>query len=298
MALSDNLRGAALMTVAMVAFTTNDTFMKAATAEVPVFEAIVLRGVLTTTALLIMSLGMGGLQLRIAKDDRIWVALRTFGEVGGTFTFLQALKHMPLANLSAILQFLPLAVTLTAALLFGEKVGWRRMTAIAVGFVGVMLIVRPGTEGFDRWSILGLLSVACVVIRDLATRRISTGMSSVTVAFLAGLSVTVGAALMLPFTAVEPVSALRLGQLVGAAGFLIVGYLTVVMAMRVGDVAVIAPFRYTSLVAAIILGWLVFHQWPDGWTLLGSAIVVATGIYTFYRERRLGRQKLQPTEVG
>lgn len=298
MALSDNLRGAALMAVAMVAFTTNDTFMKAATAEVPVFEAIVLRGVLTSAALLIMSLWMGGLQLRLAKSDRIWIWLRTFGEVGGTFTFLQALKHMPLANLSAILQFLPLAVTLTAALLFGEKVGWRRMTAIAVGFVGVMLIVRPGTEGFDRWSILGLMSVACVVMRDLATRRISSGMSSVTVAFLAGLSVTVGAALVLPFTAVEPVSVLRAAQLFGAAGFLIVGYLTVVMAMRVGDVAVIAPFRYTSLVAAITLGWLVFHQWPDGWTLLGSAIVVATGIYTFSRERRLGRQRLQPTEVG
>ncbi len=298
MALSDSLRGAALMTVAMVAFTINDTFMKAATAEVPVFEAIVLRGALTTAALLIMSLRMGGLQLQVARGDRLWIGLRTFGEVAGTFTFLLALKHMPLANLSAILQFLPLAVTLTAALLLGERVGWRRLTAIGVGFVGVMLIVRPGTEGFDRWSILGLLSVACVVMRDLATRRISSGMSSVTVAFLAGLSVTAGAGLMLPFTDVAPVSALRAAQLAGAAGFLIVGYLTVVMAMRVGDVAVIAPFRYASLVAAIILGWLVFGQWPDGWTLLGSAIVVATGIYTFSRERRIGRQRLQPTEVG
>ncbi|MCX8507553.1 MAG: DMT family transporter, partial [Rhodobacteraceae bacterium] len=164
---------------------------------------------------------------------------------------------------------------------------------------GVMMIVRPGTDGFDRWSVLGLLSVACVVMRDLATRRISGTMPSVTVAFLAGISVTLGAALVLPFTDIAPVSPLRLAQLGGAAAFLIIGYMTVVMAMRVGDVAMIAPFRYASLVAAILLGWLVFGQWPDHWTLIGSAIVVATGVYTFSRERLRTRQMLaQMSEAG
>ncbi|MGB5870996.1 MAG: DMT family transporter [Albidovulum sp.] len=289
MVLSDNLRGAALMMAAMIGFTLNDACMKAVTENLPVFQAIALRGVLTLTALAAIGLAMGQLRLAVPGGDRLWIALRTLGEVGGTFTFLTALKHMPLANLSAILQSLPLAVTLAGAVLLREPVGWRRISAILIGFVGVMMIVRPGTEGFDRWSVLGLVSVGFVVLRDLATRRISRAVPSVTVAFYAALSVALGAVCVLPFGEVVPVSARHAGLIAGAAGFLIVGYLTVVMAMRVGDIAVVAPFRYTSLVAAILLGWGVFGEFPDHWTLAGALIVVATGIYTFYRERRLGR---------
>ena len=291
MALSDNLRGAALMTAAMVAFTCNDAFMKAATTTLPVFEAIVLRGTLTTLALAALAWRMGALSLSVPPGDRFWVALRVLGEVSSTYTFLFALKHMQIANLSAILQFLPLAVTLTAALLLGEKIGWRRLSAILVGFVGVMLIVRPGTDGFDRWSALGLLSVAGVVVRDLSTRRISREVPSLTVAFLAALSVTLGAALALPFTEVAPMSVQNALQIVGASAFIIIGYLTVVMSMRVGEVSIVAPFRYTSLVAAILLGWLFFGQWPDRLTMIGAAIVVSTGIYTFYRERKLSQAR-------
>jgi len=290
MALSSNMRGAALMTAAMVAFTCNDAFMKAATVTLPVFEAIVLRGLLTTVALVVIAWRTGALRLRVEAADRGWIGLRILGEVSSTFTFLLALKHMPLANLSAILQFLPLAVTLAAALAFGEKVGWRRLSAILVGFAGVMLIVRPGTDGFDRWAVLGLLSVAGVVVRDLATRRISPDVPSQTVALWAALSVTVAAALVLPFSEIQPVTPRHAMQIAGASAFIIFGYLTVVMAMREGDVSIIAPFRYTSLVAAILLGWAVFGQWPDNLTLIGSAVVVATGIYTFQRERKLARQ--------
>lgn len=294
MSLSNNLRGAVLMTIAMVAFTINDTFMKAATVRLPVFEAIFIRGVATTAALALIAWRAQALTLSLPAPDRRWIWLRTLGEVGGTFAFVVALKHMPLANLSAILQALPLAVTLAAAVFFREYIGWRRLTAILVGFAGVMLIVRPGTEGFDRWSVLGLIAVVCVVLRDLATRRISAEVPSVTVAFLAALTVALGAAFMLPFTISVVPSAHELALIGGAAAFLIVGYLTVVMTMRVGDVSVVAPFRYSSLVAAIFLGWLVFDHFPDRLTMAGSAIVVLTGIYTLYRERaraRLGRQE-------
>jgi drug/metabolite transporter (DMT)-like permease len=290
MAVSDNLRGSALMMAAMIAFTVNDACMKAVAVDLPIFEAIALRGFLTLVALGAIGLAMGALKPMVPKGDRLWIGLRTLGEVGGTFTFLTALKHMPLANLSAIMQSLPLAVTLAGAVLLREPVGWRRMTAIVIGFCGVLLIVRPGTEGFDRWSVAGLVSVAFVVLRDLATRRLSRSVPSVTVAFYAALSVALGAALALPFTEVVAVSAHHVVQIFAAAAFLIVGYLTVVMAMRVGDIAVVAPFRYASLVAAILLGWGAFGQFPDKWTLAGAAIVVATGIYTFYRERRLGRR--------
>ncbi len=289
MALSDNLRGAALMCAAMVAFTLNDTLMKSVTAGLPVIEAIAMRGTLTTLALALIGWRTGGLRLGWPAADRPWLAARAFGEVTSTFTFLLALPHMPIANLSAIMQCLPLAVTLAAALLLGDRIGWRRLTAILVGFAGVLLIVRPGTEGFDRWSVLGLVSVGCVVIRDLATRRISRAVPSATVAFLAALSVTLVAGLALPFTDRTAVDAQQAARILGAATCLIAGYLTVIMAMRVGDIAVVAPFRYVSLVAAMLLGWLAFGQFPDHLTLLGSAVVVATGIYTFHREHRLSR---------
>lgn len=277
------------MSVAMTAFTVNDACMKAVTETLPLYQAIFLRGILCTAALIVIALRMGGLRISVEPGDRKWLILRTLGEVGGTLTFLTALSHMPLANISAIMQFLPLAVTLAAALFLHEPIGWRRLLAILFGLAGVLLIVRPGTEGFDRWALMGLASVGCVVLRDLATRRMSSAMPSVTVAVAAAVAVTVTAAVLLPAEG-WGVMAPRVAFLLGlAAACLIAGYLMIVVAMRVGDIGHVAPFRYVALVVAIGLGWAVFGQLPDGLTLLGAVIVVLTGIYSFHRERRLGR---------
>lgn len=291
---SDNFRGALYMSIAMAAFTANDTCMKAVTAELPLYQAIVLRGALTTLALLVIGWRMGTIRLRLPATDLRRIGWRTLGEVTGTVTFLSALKHMPLANLSAILQALPLAVTLAAAAILREPVGWRRMVAITIGFVGVLIIVRPGTDGFDVWSLIGLASVACVVLRDLATRGLSRDVPSVTVALYAAVSVALTGLVLVPFSGWEAVSPRIAGLIVAAAGFLIMGYLAVVMAMRVGEISLVAPFRYTALIFAIMLGWVVFGQLPDGWTLVGATIVIATGIYTFYRERQIGRRIAAP----
>ena len=205
--------------------------------------------------------------------------------------FLVALLHMPLATLSAIMQAIPLAVTLGAALVFGDRVGWRRMTAIVVGFAGVLIIIRPGTEGFDRFALLGLASVLCVVVRDLSVRPLGGQVPSVIVALGAAVGVTamggIGT-LWGGWQAVSPVQAMQIGA---AGGFLIVGYLCAVTAMRVGDIGVVAPFRYTSLLWAILLGWLAFGALPDGWTVIGAAIVVCAGIFTLLRERALARAR-------
>lgn len=294
MPLSDNARGALYMSVAMTAFTVNDACMKAVTQVLPLYQAMFLRGVFATLALLAIGWHMGSLRFGMEASDRKWLFLRTLGEVGGTLTFLSALRHMPLANLSAILQFLPLAVTLAAALLLREPVGWRRFTAIGVGFAGVLLIVRPGTEGFDRWALVGIASVAFVVLRDLTTRRMSSALPSVTVAVTAALSVTLTGAVLVPFGGWVPVGAAEAAQVATAATCLIAGYLLIVMAMRVGEISLVAPFRYTALVAAIGLGWVAFGQWPDTLTLVGAGIVILTGIYSFHRERRLGRSLAMP----
>lgn len=294
MALSDNARGALWMSIAMSAFTVNDTCMKAVTATLPLYEAIFLRGLLTMAAIAVIGWRAGTLLLRVAPGDRRWLVLRIVGEIGGTVTFLTALRHMPLANLSAILQSLPLAVTLAAALWLREPVGWRRLSAIVVGFLGVLLIIRPGTEGFDRWALLGLLSVAFVVLRDLATRRLSSDLTSVTIAFSAAVSVTLLGLLVMPFSGWVTPGPREAALVAGASGFLILGYILIVMAMRTGDIGLVAPFRYTSLIFAVALGWAVFGQFPDRLTLIGGAVVIATGIYTFHRERRRGQRVAQP----
>lgn len=283
---SDDMKGAALMIAAMAAFTLNDACMKAATTELPLFQAIFLRGSLTSLVLLALAWRVGGLRLRFSRQDSLAIGARVVGEVASTFTFLTALKHMPLANLSSIMQSLPLLVTLGAALFFGEKIGWRRILAILIGFAGVLLIVRPGAEGFDRFAVLGVVSVLFVVLRDLATRRLSPDVPSFSVAFIAAASVALSAGLFVPATGWVAPGAANLGLIALAATCLIVGYLTAVMSMRVGAIAVVAPFRYTSLIFAIVLGLVVFGQFPDALTLTGAGIVIATGLYTFHRERR------------
>ncbi|GGW32020.1 membrane protein [Gemmobacter lanyuensis] len=287
--MSDNRRGAILMNVAMLAFTLNDTCMKLVTTTLPLFQAITLRGVLTTAALLILARWQGvALWPPVARDRRI-VALRSGAEVLATVTFLVALTQMPLANLSALMQSLPLAVTLAAVVFLRDPIGWRRMVAIMIGFAGVLLIIKPGAEGFDRWSLLGLASVLCVVVRDLSTRAIGATVSSTTVAVWAGVAVTLLGLVGSIWQGWQPVEGAEAGLIFLAAANLIVGYLTVVMTMRVGDVGFVAPFRYMALLWAIVLGFAVFGAWPDLLTLIGALIVVATGIFTFLRGRAAAR---------
>lgn len=290
MGLTDNTRGILYMTVAMASFTLNDTFMKAATALLPLSEAIAFRGVLTVILLVILAKAMGIRRWRPEAADRRPLLLRTLGELGATATFLIALTHMPLANLSAILQALPLMMTLTAAVLLREKVGWRRMSAIAAGFCGVLMIVKPGTEGFNAWSVLALISVCFVVLRDLSTRGFSRGLPSVVIALYAAGSVTVMGVAGLAIEDWQPISPEAGAMLAAASLMLIVGLLFIVMATRQGDVALIAPFRYSGLLWAILLGWLVFGDLPGPWTVAGALIVVATGLFTYLREYQLNRR--------
>jgi drug/metabolite transporter (DMT)-like permease len=291
--LSDNSRGILFMCASMLAFTLNDTLMKDATqvlptAGLPLSEAIFLRGVVATLGLLVLAGFTGGLRhLMPGRANLGPVALRTLAEIAATAAFLLALMHMPLANLSAILQSLPLAVTLAAAVFLKEPIGWRRLTAIAVGFVGMLIVIRPGGADFDRWSLLGLASVACVVLRDLSTRRFSRDMPSVVPAIWASAAVAaMGGVGMVLFGAVPPPPGPLL-ETSGAALFLIVGYMMAIMTMRVGDLGLVAPFRYTSLIWATLLGWLLFGTLPDFWTIVGAVIVVGSGLYMLLRQRQV-----------
>ena len=284
---TDNTRGAFLMMLAMASFTVNDACIKSLAGHVPFFQAVFLRGAATVPMLLLLAQATGGLNFRYQRRDRGLVALRSLAEVAAAYFFLTALFNMPIANATAILMALPLAVTLAGALFLGEAVGWRRWLAIAVGFLGVMLIVRPGPEGFNIYSVYALLTVACVTVRDLAARRLSPDVRSLSVAVAGALAVTVFMGLgSLSEPWVMP-GAREAALLLAAAVLINGGYIFSIMTMRVGEIAVVTPFRYTGLVWALILGLVVFGDWPSGLTLLGAGLVTTTGIYTLYRERRV-----------
>jgi S-adenosylmethionine uptake transporter len=287
MPLSDNLRGAVLMVGAMAAFTINDVCMKALSDELPLFQALFLRGMATSAMLFVLARALGGLRLRLPARDVKIVLLRNVTEVGSAYFFVTAIFNMPIANATAIMQVMPLSITLAGALFLGEAVGWRRLLAILVGFGGVLLIVRPGGEGFNHYSVYALAAVILVTVRDLLSRRLSAEVPNMTVALFNAVAVMVFFGIGSIFTDWAPLSGKAAAQLGMASVLIIGGYIFSVSAMRVGEVAVVAPFRYTALLWALVLGFVVFGDWPGVLTLTGAGIVVATGVYTFYRERSL-----------
>ena len=215
---------------------------------------------------------MGAFAARPSGRDWRLISLRTLAEVGATICFLTALFNMPIVNVTAIIQALPLTVTLGAALTFGEHVGWRRLLAIALGFSGVMLIVQPWSEAFTIWSVYALLAVLCVTVRDLSNRRLSSATPSLFVTFVTSFSVITVFGLVQLGEPFAPMSG-REGLLnTFAAVCLIGGYLFSIMVMRIGEISFSAPFRFTSLLWALLLGWVVFGDWPDPPVLAGLGL--------------------------
>ena len=285
MALTSNMRGAAFMTGSMTAFTVNDAFLKLLGTELPFFQILFMRSLGVVLLMGLLAQRAGALGFGIAGPDKKLIALRCLSEVGAAWFFISALFHLPIANVTAIIQALPLTVTLGAALVLKEPVGWRRFAAIGVGFIGVWLIVRPGTESFDIYSLYAIAAVACVTVRDLCARKVSSDVPSLTIAFITGVAVLTFSATGAAFTEWQPVSTGNWAYLTCSIIAILGGYLFSVSAMRIGEIGFVAQFRYTSLLVALVLGLVVFGDWPDGLTLLGAAIVVASGLFTLWRER-------------
>ena len=218
------------------------------------------------------------------------VKIRISVEVAATLMYLFALFRMPIGNVTAILQVIPLLVTVGGAILFREQVGIRRWTAIAIGFFGVLLIIRPGLQGFDAWSIFALAAACCLSIRDLATRRIPTQVSTLSVAWMTTLAVGLFGLLMSPFESWQPIDLQTLAYLAAAAFFILIGYIFIILAVRRSNLAVIAPFHYSTIVWALVIGFFVWTEIPDILTVTGILILVSTGLYAFIREKRLTEQ--------
>jgi len=286
----ENLRGILAISAANLLFLINDTLIKLASPVMPLGEILFFRG-LFATALLV--------PIVIAADVVKYVPLlwnaslfwRTLSEVFAAILFILALFNIPIANINAILQVVPLMVTACAAIFLGEHVGWRRWAAIMVGFFGVMVVIRPGLEGFDMWSLVALGSMLFITIRDLTTRTMPRGIPALLVALVTAIAVSLTGPVY-GLVAGETWSAPSWNSLLlvgGAAVFLIGGYLLAVDFMRHGDIAVVAPFRYVVILWAIIVGYLVWGEVPDEAMIIGTALIIASGIYTIQRERRIAR---------
>ena len=285
--MSPNLVGALLMMASMACFVVSDAVLKLTGGAVPLFQLLFLRGIISCALILATKGRLGALHFDISRRDWALIMIRAVTEAMIAYFFLTALFKMPLANLTAILQCVPLTVTLASAIFLREAVGWRRMVAIAVGFLGVLLIVKPGADGFNIWSLYAVIAMLGVTFRDLITRKLSPSVPSMTVTLVTALTVLIAAGLASltePWVAVDP----TVGLLIAASAVLVLGgYFFSIHVMRIGDVSFIAPFRYTGLVWALLLGFVFFGEWPGWMTLTGAGIVVGTGIFTLYRERKL-----------
>lgn len=295
---SDNMRAATFMMTSQAGFALNDAMMKLSSEALHLFQAIFLRGFIAALLIAVLAWWFGALRHRIVRGDWIMMALRSIGETGAAFCFLGALFNMPIANATAILQSVPLAVAFGAAIFLGEPIGWRRYLAIGVGFLGVIIIVRPGSEGFNAYALLALAAVGFMVMRDLATRRLSAEMPSLLVTLVSMMVITATAGVFSLVEGWNPVGAAPAGLISLASLCLIVAVLFGVMTIRLGAIGFTQPFRYTLLPWAILFGILFFAEYPDVPMLVGSALILGTGLFTFYRERQGDRHEARLRSRG
>ncbi len=273
------------MTLAMAGYIVNDAFIKLVAEDLPLFQAIFIRGVIITVLVMVL-VKVRGEADRINRIADRQVLTRMVLEALATAAYLTALTKVPLASLSAVLQVVPVAVTFAAARLLKEPVSTVRVAAVGIGFAGVLLVIRPWSDAFSPWFLLGLVGVVLVVIRELVTRQVRQDIPSLVVALGTAIMITAMGLVVSVVQGWSEVSAGEIGLLATAAVFLSVGYIGSIVTVRIGDLSYSAPFRYTVLVFAIILQIIVFDDVPDGLTLLGAAIITAAGLWVIAADRQ------------
>ena len=271
------------MVLAMGSFVVNDTCVKIVGTALPVGELVAIRGLMSILVIALIAARQGVLT-QIGRIASRPVFIRATLDLIATLLFITALMHMQIANLTAIMQAVPLAVAVLSAIFLGERVGWRRTTAIIAGFIGVLLIVRPSPQSFTAFDVMALLIVFAVAIRDLVTRRIPVKVPTLIVALTNASFVTAGGAALGLFQDFVMPQAWQVMILAVAAVFLASGYMFMVTMLRLGELSATAPFRYSIMVFAIISGVAVFKEFPDGITAIGMVLIVAAGLYAAHRE--------------
>ena len=289
-----NRRGILAMAGGMACFVSNDALVKYVSQTLPAAQLIFLRGVFATLLLLAIAQAMGALGRAASLLDRR-VLLRAGFDAFATMVYLVSLFHLPIGNATAINMATPLFITLFAVIAFQEKVGGGRWLAIATGFVGVLMVVQPTGAAFNAYALLCLGGTLLHAGRDLTTRVIARSIPSILITLSTAVAVTLLAGLWSLVSEWRPVNAQQVALLAAASVFLSGGYFLLTVSMRGGEMSVIAPFRYTGLLFALVLGFLVWGDVPNALAWGGIALLVAAGLYVLHSERaRSARPELEP----
>ena len=282
----ENKRGILALTSACGLFTIADTLTKLAALTYPSGEVLFARAAVCMLVIGVVVIYTHQFSWLRYTANR-YVILRAILDAGANIAFILALSHMRLADLLAVNLVSPLLLTMLLVVFFGERIGWRRWTAILVGFGGTLLIVRPSTSSLNVWALLGLAAAACSATRDLVTRRIDPGVPTLAISFISIFTVTAASPLMaLAFNEQWRMPDIEYLSYVGVAGLLLsVGSTFAVSAFRNVDISVVAPFRYSLLIWGGISGFVVFGELSDAQSLVGSLLIVGSGLYSLHRER-------------
>lgn len=286
------LKAGVIMILAMASFTAGDTMTKLMAGQVPVGQIIFIRGIVATVIIIAICVRQGVITevpLIFQKN----VLARSLSDMAGTLFFITALMHMPIANLTAVMQAVPLLVIGFAALFLGEKVGWRRTLAILVGLAGVLFIVKPAPASFTIYDGLSLGLIIAVALRDILTRRLTFNVPTMIVVLANSAVVTVSGLALYPFEDWVALDVRHLAYLFFGGIFLCLGYVCMVLTIRMGDISSTAIYRYSVVLFALLSGVIVFREFPDEWALIGIALIVASGIYALLREMKATRQQDQ-----
>ena len=282
-----NLRGIVLMVVAMAGFAIEDLFLKYLSVDVPAAQIMLITG-FGGMAVMIVAALVTGSPIFTAKLWNRHVIIRTLADLFGSIFFVWALVLLPLTLLSSIVQVIPLTVTAGAAIALKEPVGIRRWSAIIVGFIGVMIIIRPTADGIQIGAILALVMVVSLTVRDLATRQMQVDLPSITLSVYAFLAFGLAGVISLSFDAtLVPLTTQQAMWFGFAILFATFAYFCIVISTRIGAASVVAPFRYSRLIFALILAMTFLGERLDTITVFGIVLVIGSGLYTFWRENRV-----------
>lgn len=280
-----NRRGVAAMAAGMASFVTNDSLVKVVSESLPAPQLIFLRGVFATTLLLAVVLATGAARHLPRLRDRK-VLVRAALDAFATMTYLTSLFHLPIGNATAINMATPLFITLFAVIAFHEQVGIGRWVAILTGFTGVLLVVQPAGAAFNAYALLCLAGTLLHASRDLMTRVIDRTIPSLLITLSTAVAVTLLSGAWSLLHEWQSVTGRQLGMLAAASVFLSGGYFLLTVAMRSGEMSLVAPFRYAGLLYALLLGFLVWGDVPNALAFTGIALLVGAGLYVLHDQKR------------
>ena len=283
---SGNLRGILYMIIGMACFTVGDLLIKLASRQLPLGQIMMALGVGCSIVYLVM-LKQAGQKVVVRSFFLRSVLIRNAGEIIAACSMFVALAFSSFSTVTAIIQTLPLLLTLAAVLFLGEQVGIHRIAALIIGFIGVLIVIRPGMSGFDQYSLMALLAVVGMAMRDIGARLTDSSVTSLMLSFFSAVTLSVTGAVMWMLTGGGEIpdftTSLYLIGLVFAAAS---GLMMVTQSVRIAEISVVAPFRYVRIIYGIGLGIVVLGEVVDRYTIIGSLITISAGLYIWVRENK------------